>query len=272
MPNKTKFDFDVFISYSHQDKEWVRNVLLPRLENGGLKVFIDFRDFRVGAATIKEIERGITNSRKTIMVLTQEYLKSDWAEFETLITQTLSPANRDLRLVPILRKECDLPVSIRYLTYVNLIGSKGRQMEWKRLFDALSIPPSLPKLLLVDDESDVQKTIGGYLNDAGYEVCLASDEDEAFQILAREPIDIAIIDIQLHESRNDESGLALANAIHALAPQIKTIILSGSDMPTRIIRAFKDFGVVDYILKTPDMGENLLETIKEYLVPVTKTT
>ncbi len=30
------FLYDVFISYSSQDKEWVRKVLLPRLEKAGL--------------------------------------------------------------------------------------------------------------------------------------------------------------------------------------------------------------------------------------------
>ena len=41
------------------------------------------------------------------------------------------------------------------------------------------------------------------------------------------------------------------------------IILSGSTLPKHIIRAFKDLGVVDYIIKTPDMGDQLLKTIKE---------
>ena len=37
------FKYDVFISYSHKDEEWVRNVLLPTLEKQGLKVCIDYR-------------------------------------------------------------------------------------------------------------------------------------------------------------------------------------------------------------------------------------
>ena len=54
MPDADQFDFDVFISYSSQDKAWVRGELLPRIEQAGVKAFIDFRDFTRGAPSIKE--------------------------------------------------------------------------------------------------------------------------------------------------------------------------------------------------------------------------
>jgi hypothetical protein len=38
-----EYKYDVFISYSHKDEDWVVNTLLPALENVGLKVCIDFR-------------------------------------------------------------------------------------------------------------------------------------------------------------------------------------------------------------------------------------
>jgi hypothetical protein len=40
--------YDVFVSYSHDDEEWVENTLLERLEAAGLRVCIDFRDFAPG--------------------------------------------------------------------------------------------------------------------------------------------------------------------------------------------------------------------------------
>jgi len=49
MPGKKRFEFDVFISYSSQDKEWVRGELLERVERAGVKAFIDFRDFTRGS-------------------------------------------------------------------------------------------------------------------------------------------------------------------------------------------------------------------------------
>jgi hypothetical protein len=45
-----EFKYDVFISYSHKDEEWVRNILLPTLEKQGLKVCVDYRDFNAADA------------------------------------------------------------------------------------------------------------------------------------------------------------------------------------------------------------------------------
>ncbi len=103
----TDYEFDVFISYSSLDKVWVRGELLNRIEQTGLKGFIDFRDFTRGEWSINEMTRAVTISRKTLLILTSSYCKSEWCKHERLILQTLSPANRDLRLLPLLKTECD---------------------------------------------------------------------------------------------------------------------------------------------------------------------
>ncbi len=94
--HQDEFEFDVFISYSSKDKKWVRGELLKRIEQAGLKAFIDYRDFTRGAPSIKECERGVVKCRKTLIVLTPDYIESEWCELEAIMTQTLGPANRDL--------------------------------------------------------------------------------------------------------------------------------------------------------------------------------
>jgi predicted nucleotide-binding protein len=63
-----KFDY-VFISHSHKDEVWARDTLFKLLEDNKLKVCIDYRDFAVGEPSVKGMERAITTSRKTILVL-----------------------------------------------------------------------------------------------------------------------------------------------------------------------------------------------------------
>jgi hypothetical protein len=48
MHEPTTKEYDVFISYSHADRAWVWNELLPRLERAGLRVCIDDRNFEIG--------------------------------------------------------------------------------------------------------------------------------------------------------------------------------------------------------------------------------
>ncbi|MEL7086611.1 MAG: TIR domain-containing protein, partial [Cyanobacteria bacterium J06597_1] len=133
------YDYDVFISYSHADKGWVRGELLTRLQNAGLKVCIDFEDFRPGAPSIKEMERAAMTSRKTLLVLTPNYVKSGWTEFERYLLQNQDPTNTDLRLLPVLKEACDLPPSISYLSHVNFTDPDELDIAWKQVFRAFGI-------------------------------------------------------------------------------------------------------------------------------------
>src|SRR5258705_7302975 len=99
------YEYDVFISYSSSDKEWVRGELLKRIEDAGLRAFIDFRDFTRGADGIKEMERAVRICRKTLLILTPDYVKSDWCELENRMSTTLDPVNRNLRRIPLLKVE-----------------------------------------------------------------------------------------------------------------------------------------------------------------------
>ena len=81
--NATNHTYDVFISYSSVDQPWVRDVLIKVLEENGLKVCVDYRDFVPGAAIMENITRAITESKVTILVLTPNYVESKWCHYET---------------------------------------------------------------------------------------------------------------------------------------------------------------------------------------------
>jgi TIR domain len=135
------FDYDVFISYSSRDKDWVRGELLKRIEQAGLRAFIDFRNFTAGAPSIKECERGVERCRKALMVLTPNYLKGPWAEFENIMAQTRDPANKSLRLIPLLKANCKKPLRIAALTHIDFIDGADLKLAWRQLLTALGKPP-----------------------------------------------------------------------------------------------------------------------------------
>ncbi len=139
----TEYKFDVFISYSSHDEAWVRGELLKRIEQAGLKAFIDFRDFTRGAPSIKECERGVVECRKTLLILTPNYIESEWCEFEGVMAQTLSPANRDLRIIPLLKAKCEKPLRIGALTHVDFTDGADLDLAWRQLLTALGKPPEL---------------------------------------------------------------------------------------------------------------------------------
>ncbi len=114
------FDYDAFISYSHADQAWVRGWLAPTLRGAGLKVCVDYDSFPIGAPIVTAIEHAVVASRKTLMVLTPSYLKSEWTTFENLLAQYLDPAAQRARLIPIMRRKCELPPRVGYLIWADL--------------------------------------------------------------------------------------------------------------------------------------------------------
>lgn len=77
------FKYDAFISYNVQDEPWVVKQLLPNLEDKqGWRLCLHHRDFEPGRGIIDNIMDGIYSSRKTICLITENYLKSTWCSKE----------------------------------------------------------------------------------------------------------------------------------------------------------------------------------------------
>ncbi|XP_073422980.1 toll-like receptor 2 [Dendrobates tinctorius] len=79
-----EYAYHAFISYSYSDADWVRGVLLPRLENSNppYRVCIHERDFLPGRWIIDNIIENIENSRKIIFVLSHNFVNSEWCNYE----------------------------------------------------------------------------------------------------------------------------------------------------------------------------------------------
>lgn len=134
---RDEFSYDVFISYSHVDRKWVWDELLPRLEKARLRTCIDQRDFEIGVPSLVNIERAVDDSRHTLIVLTPDWLKSEWTEFESLLVGTADPAGRRRKLIPLMLKPCSLPPRIAMLTYADFTRRSDREAEMTRLVKSL---------------------------------------------------------------------------------------------------------------------------------------
>ena len=73
--------YDVFVSHSGLDYQWVVHVLRPHLEPR-YKLCLHDRDFRVGAPIEDNIMESVTNSRRLLMVLSNNFLRSEWCKLE----------------------------------------------------------------------------------------------------------------------------------------------------------------------------------------------
>lgn len=142
-------EYDLFVSYSHADREWVAGRLLPLLERAGLRVAVDYRDFAAGLPSIVNMENAVQQSRHILVVLTPRWVGSEWSDFEGILAGTGDPVGRKRKLIPLMRETCEPPPRIRMLTYVDFRPEADQALAESNLLRAVaggldSLAPAAP--------------------------------------------------------------------------------------------------------------------------------
>ena len=138
------FRYDAYISYVDRepDATWVWDTLVPRLENAGLKIAVSGDVEEPGVARVVNVERGMQQAKRTIIVLSNNYLSDTMAEFENILGQTMGIQEGTYRLLPVkaMSVEDSLPTRLSMLTTLNLIHPRRAEREFQRLVRALQNP------------------------------------------------------------------------------------------------------------------------------------
>jgi hypothetical protein len=150
MTNPASYDYDIFLSHNHQDQDWTAG-LAERLEQEDwqgrkLRVFFSPWDIIPGQSIPLEIERALPQSRKVGLIMSPEAIASAWVELERLVTTHIAVSAREARLIPLLRRACDIPALVQHLLYITLgqlgqlTAQEGDRTEGMRLLrEAVSI-------------------------------------------------------------------------------------------------------------------------------------
>jgi TIR domain/Effector-associated domain 9 len=126
---------DFFVSYNRADKQWAEWIAWT-LEEAGYSVVIQAWDFRPGGNFVLDMQRAATESQKTIMVLSESYLKSAYTQPEWAAAFATDPQSLERKLVPVRVKECKPDGMLRPIVYVDLVGLSEAEAK-QALLDAL---------------------------------------------------------------------------------------------------------------------------------------
>jgi TIR domain len=96
---------DFFISYNRADQTWAEWIAWT-LEEADYSVVIDAWDFRPGGNFALEMQKAITESRKTIAVLPESYLKAEYVHPEWAAAFAADPLGVERKLIPVRVKAC----------------------------------------------------------------------------------------------------------------------------------------------------------------------
>jgi DNA-binding response OmpR family regulator len=114
------------------------------------------------------------------------------------------------------------------------------------------------KVLVVDDDWSVRESVSRVLQDAGYEVVLASDGREALSQFATQQIDLLVLDLGLPI----KNGWDIFERITSGNPVLPIIVITGQSEQYEVAVA----AGVGALLEKPLDALQLLHTIRELLV------
>jgi hypothetical protein len=81
--NTHHYEYDVFVSYAEEDRDWVQNVLQPEVEGRwGYRLCLHYRDFRPGKQILDNIKGSVDSSRWMMFVFLPHFARSRWCQFE----------------------------------------------------------------------------------------------------------------------------------------------------------------------------------------------
>ncbi len=117
------------------------------------------------------------------------------------------------------------------------------------------------RILVVDDDEHIQKSLSQYLEMEDFEVEVASSGQEALERAALQAFDLVLLDIMMPEM----DGFEVVESLRAqeATSRVPIILLTARGQDTDVLKGYH-LGVSSYLTKPFNLDE-LVETIREVL-------
>jgi hypothetical protein len=113
---------DFFVSYTSADTHWAEWIAYV-LEEAGSSVIIQVWDFRPGSNFVLEMQEAASKAERTLMVLSPDYLKSQFASPEWASAFARDPQGLARKLVPVMVRHCSPSGMLASIVHINLEGT-----------------------------------------------------------------------------------------------------------------------------------------------------
>ncbi|XP_064305907.1 toll-like receptor 2 type-2 [Phalacrocorax carbo] len=142
--------YDAFVSYSENDSDWVENIMVRELEQAcpPFRLCLHKRDFVPGKWIVDNIIDSIEKSHKTLFVLSEHFVQSEWCKYELDFSHfRLFDENNDAAILVLLepiqskaipKRFCKLRKIMNTKTYLEWpLEEEQQQVFWENLKAAL---------------------------------------------------------------------------------------------------------------------------------------
>jgi two-component system nitrogen regulation response regulator NtrX len=121
------------------------------------------------------------------------------------------------------------------------------------------MPDASARVLVVDDEAAIRRSLAGVLADEGFDAALAEDGERALAAVRERAPDVVLLDIAMP----GRDGLAVLDELRRLHPALPVVMMSGHGTIETAVRATQ-LGAFDFIEK-PLSLEKVLLTVRHAL-------
>ncbi|XP_066599211.1 toll-like receptor 6 [Prorops nasuta] len=127
--------FDAYISYSAVDEAFVSTILVPGLESS-YRLCLHYRDLGAGSNVADAVAEAADSSRRTILVLSKNFLHGEWArfEFKAALRDALKGKGRSVILLlvgGVCPRDLDADLRKRLSSHTVLVW--GDKLFWQKL-------------------------------------------------------------------------------------------------------------------------------------------
>uniref|UniRef100_A0A8B9SIQ2 Toll-like receptor 2 n=1 Tax=Anas platyrhynchos TaxID=8839 RepID=A0A8B9SIQ2_ANAPL len=126
--------YDAFVSYSENDSNWVENVMVQELEQAcpPFRLCLHKRDFVPGKWIVDNIIDSIEKSHKTLFVLSEHFVQSEWCKYELDFSHfRLFDENNDAAILILLEPIQSQAIPKRFCKLRKIMNTKT-YLEWPR--------------------------------------------------------------------------------------------------------------------------------------------
>ncbi|XP_061187150.1 toll-like receptor 2 type-2 [Saccostrea echinata] len=146
--NTKTYRFDAFVSYAEEDYDLACAILYQELKRLGFEISLPDVDFIPGKSKAKQLLQCIDESRKVIIIVTENFLKSGWNSYAVQMVVTHAFHNhRDKSIIVIIKDGIAIERMHKDLRYIwwSIISIRWPETEenmntfWEELSKALHL-------------------------------------------------------------------------------------------------------------------------------------
>jgi WD40 repeat protein/energy-coupling factor transporter ATP-binding protein EcfA2 len=126
MTEQQSYEYELFVSYAEADEGWVKGYLMKTLDDAGVRC-IHESVFQLGVIKLEAFERAIKQSKRTLLVISPEYLGDRLDDFITHMAAAHDLDKQTSSVIPLIYKDTSLPIRLGILKGLRATTEKEQE-------------------------------------------------------------------------------------------------------------------------------------------------